>query len=347
MKIKLVNRIIKSAFPNNRHNRIIIVVDEGTRSYLNIKFLSVLIKAHWSFGFKLLEKNSYRRNGFLAASLVICIWSAWLVISRVGAQSSLTIFDLTFLRYGVSALITIPLVIYFKPWKTLSLIRMVTVSFLLGPIYIFCVFGGFFYAPVVHGGIFLNGSLPVLTLLIGIVFFSQRASISQGCGIVLIFLSSFFSLQDISETVTVMTWKGDILFVCSAVFFSGYLIVARQWSLSMMEVIFCSSILNCLFYAPIWFFFLPKGSFEVFTTEFLLQMFYQGIMPNVVGLLLVAYAAKNIGPAVTAAFLAGVPPLSAILAYLFLNESLGLLGFVSVVLIVPGIILVAVDKKVI
>ena len=68
-------------------------------------------------------------------------------------------------------------------------------------------------------------------------------------------------------------------------------------------------------------------------------------MPNVVGLLLVAYAAKNIGPAVTAAFLAGVPPLSAILAYLFLNESLGLLGFVSVVVlfstvIVPLIMLV-------
>ena len=74
-------------------------------------------------------------------------------------------------------------------------------------------------------------------------------------------------------------------------------------------------------------------------------MLYQGIMPNVVGLLLVAYAAKNIGSAATAAFLAGVPPLSTIIAFLFLNESLGLLGWVSVVLIAPGIVLVAMNRK--
>jgi drug/metabolite transporter (DMT)-like permease len=68
-------------------------------------------------------------------------------------------------------------------------------------------------------------------------------------------------------------------------------------------------------------------------------------MPNVVGLLLVAYAAKNIGSAATAAFLAGVPPLSAIIAFIFLHETLGLLGWVSIVLIAPGIVLVAINKK--
>jgi drug/metabolite transporter (DMT)-like permease len=74
-------------------------------------------------------------------------------------------------------------------------------------------------------------------------------------------------------------------------------------------------------------------------------MLYQGIMPNVVGLLLVAYAAKNIGSAATAAFLAGVPPLSTIIAFIFLHETLGLLGWVSIVLIAPGIVLVAINKK--
>ena len=74
-------------------------------------------------------------------------------------------------------------------------------------------------------------------------------------------------------------------------------------------------------------------------------MLYQGIMPNVVGLLLVAYAAKNIGSAATAAFLAGVPPLSTIIAFIFLHETLGLLGWVAIVLIAPGIVLVAINKK--
>jgi drug/metabolite transporter (DMT)-like permease len=85
--------------------------------------------------------------------------------------------------------------------------------------------------------------------------------------------------------------------------------------------------------------------FSGFSSDFLLQMLYQGIMPNVVGLLLVAYAAKNIGSAATAAFLAGVPPLSTIIAFIFLHETLGLLGWVSIVLIAPGIVLVAINKK--
>tara|TARA_Y200000002_G_scaffold247177_1_gene204532 strand:- start:5029 stop:5916 length:888 start_codon:yes stop_codon:yes gene_type:complete len=293
------------------------------------------------------KKQNNILKGSFAACLVIFIWSTWLVISRVGAQSALTIFDLAALRYGVSALVTLPVVIYFKPWRTFSLIRMLTIAGFLGPLYIFCVFGGFIFAPVAHGGVFLNGSLPVLTLFIGVVFFSQSVSITQGLGLILIILASLLSIKDVSESVTATTWKGDILFFASAIFFSGYLILAREWSLSMMEVVFCGSTINCLIYLPIWFFFLPKGTFDFSSVDFLTQAFYQGIMPNVIGLLLVAHAAKNIGSAATAAFLAGVPPLSTILGLFFLDESLGLLGWVSVFVIVPGIILVAVNKKVI
>lgn len=284
-------------------------------------------------------------KGSLAACFVIFLWSTWLVVSRLGAQSELTIFDLAALRYGVSALVTFPFVIYFKPWKSLTLLKIMVLTSLLGPIYIFCVFGGFLFAPVAHGGIFLNGSLPVLTLFLGTVFFAQSISRNQIVGLTLIFLASAFSLQDVSEGVTQSAWKGDILFFISAIFFSCYLMLARHWNISMMEVLFCSSILNCLLYIPFWICFLPKGTFAGFTPDFLLQMLYQGIMPNVVGLLLVAYAAKNIGSAATAAFLAGVPPLSTLIAFIFLNESLGLLGWVSILLITPGIVLVAINRK--
>ena len=284
-------------------------------------------------------------KGCLAACFVICLWSTWLVVSRVGAQSDLTIFDLAALRYGVSALVTFPFVIYFKPWKRLKVIQTSILTTLLGPLYIFCVFGGFTYAPVAHGGIFLNGSLPVLTLFLGVVFFAHRVSRNQILGLILIFLASVFALQDNSVNITQNSWKGDLLFFISAIFFSGYLMLARQWNISMMEVLFCSSLLNCLIYLPLWLLFFPKGLFSGFSPEFLLQMIYQGIMPNVVGLLLVAYAARNIGATATAAFLAGVPPLSSLLGFVFLNESLGLLGWASVALIAPGIILVAIKRK--
>ena len=71
---------------------------------------------------KLADTQAQKVHGSVAACLVICIWSTWLVVSRVGAQSDLSIFDLAALRYGVSALVTIPIVVYYKPWKNLNII---------------------------------------------------------------------------------------------------------------------------------------------------------------------------------------------------------------------------------
>ena len=284
-------------------------------------------------------------SGVNSAIAVIFIWSTWLVVSRVGVQSNLTIFDLAAIRYGVSSIIALPFVLYYKPWKTLTLRKLIVLTLLLGPLYVFCVFAGFVYAPVAHGGIFLNGSLPAITLVMGLIIYKQKLSFNQAFGLGLIVLACVFALLDLSAVVNFYTWRGDLLFFLSAIFFSGYLLVARNWNLSLIEILFCSSVINCIIYLPIWFLFLPKGALDVTSNQLALQIFYQGIIPNVVGLLLVANAAKNIGSAATAAFLAAVPSLSSLLGVVFLQEVLGILGWLSVILITPGILMVAFSQK--
>ena len=83
---------------------------------------------------------------------MVIIWSFWLVISRLGASSVLTIYDLAALRYGIAGLISLPVVLYFKPWRGMSLYRMAVLSAMLGPLYILSVFAGFLFAPVAHAG---------------------------------------------------------------------------------------------------------------------------------------------------------------------------------------------------
>ena len=99
--------------------------------------------------------------GLIAGISVVLIWSFWLVVTRSGVSSTLTIFDFAAFRYGLSSLIALPIVLYFKPWQTMSFLRVIVITFLLGPIYILCVFSGFIYAPASHGGIFMNGLMPV------------------------------------------------------------------------------------------------------------------------------------------------------------------------------------------
>ena len=107
--------------------------------------------------------------GFACATTVLFIWSSWIVASRYGVLTNLSILDMIAIRFGVSGLIVIPFIFYYKPWETLTVLRAIVYSVLLGPIYMLFVFSGFIYAPAAHSAVFFNGFLPFLTLLISLI----------------------------------------------------------------------------------------------------------------------------------------------------------------------------------
>jgi drug/metabolite transporter (DMT)-like permease len=283
--------------------------------------------------------------GYICAGAVALIWSTWLVAARSGAQSSLTVFDLAALRYGVSAIFALPLVLYFKPWKSMPIRRIAILTFLLSPVYILFVFGGFVYAPAAHGGIFMNGVLPAFTLLIGWYWLSEKVSFVQMVGVVAIIIGASLAVADASKLSLTDSWKGDIMFVIAAVFFSAYLVVSRLWHIKTLQILMCSSVINALIFVPVWYFLLPSGMAQSSDSQLLVQTLYQGLIPNLLGLLLVATAVRHVGPAATAAFMAAVPGLGTILSLILLGEEPGLLGWLSLAVLTPGIVMVAVIRK--
>lgn len=280
--------------------------------------------------------------GYFAALAVTFIWATWLVASRSAAHSALTIYDLTALRYGVSSIVALPIVLYYKPWRQMTLKRIVAVSFLLGPAYILTVFLAFEYAPAAHGGIFMNGALPAITLFISWLCFRHKTHRYQKIGVALIFVGVVMSVVDANELSIKNAWIGDSLFILSAVFFSGYLICARIWHVGATQVLFCSSIVNAVLFVPVWYYFLPTGIQQTSQEQLLLQTLYQGLIPGLLGLLLVAAATRNIGPATTSAFMAAVPALGSVLGAVILKEVPGMLGWLSLLVLTPGIVLVAI-----
>jgi drug/metabolite transporter (DMT)-like permease len=273
------------------------------------------------------------------------IWATWLVASRSGAQSSLTAFDLAAMRYGISAIFALPIVLYFKPWRSMSLKRIAVFSFLMSPVYILCVFGGLYFSPAAHGGIFMNGVLPAVTLFIGWLWNKEKAVPRQLIGVVMIICGAVLAVVDASHLSLTDSWKGDLMFFTGAIFFSGYLVISRRWQISTTQILLCSSVINAIIYVPIWYFFLPSGIAEAPQSQLLLQGFYQGLIPNFVGLLMVAYAVRNVGSAATAAFMAAVPAMGTILSLFVLGEVPGALGWFSLAVLTPGIVLVAVIRR--
>jgi len=284
--------------------------------------------------------------GYVCAGAVALIWATWLVAARSGAQSTLTVFDLAALRYGVSAIFALPLVLYFKPWQSMPTRRIVILTFLLSPVYILFVFSGFVYAPAAHGGIFMNGVLPAFTLLIGWYWLSEKVSLTQLLGVLAIIVGASLAMADASTLSLSDSWIGDLMFVIAAIFFSTYLVLGRLWQIKTLQILMCSSVINAIIFMPVWYLLLPSGMAEASDSQLLLQTLYQGLIPNLLGLLLVATAVRHVGPAATAAFMAAVPGMGTILSLIFLGEVPGLLGWLSLAILTPGIVMVAVIRKI-
>jgi len=156
-------------------------------------------------------------------------------------------------------------------------------------------------------------------------------------------------VYDAGQLSIKQSWRGDLMFVGAAIFFSVYMVLSRIWSVKSVHVLLCSSVLNALWFVPLWWLFLPTGVFTASTDHVLLQTLFQGLIPNLLGLLLVAYAVRMIGSSITSSFLAGVPGLGAVFSMLFLDEELGVLSWIAVALLTAAIVLMsnakALDKK--
>ncbi|MDQ2090805.1 DMT family transporter [Marimonas arenosa] len=284
-------------------------------------------------------------TGHAAAWSIVFVWSFWLIVSRVASQSGLTIYDLAAMRYGLAALIAVPLSLYYKPWKELRPMQIVVVSVILGPVYILCVFSAFLYAPAAHGGIFMNGVLPLISILFGLVLFRAVPGPRQVLGAALILVSTILLAWDGTATSSGDAWIGDLLFVVGAVFFSSYVILSERWGLTAMQVIFCGTVVNAVLYVPVWALWLPSGLADAPLQPLLLQAVYQGFVPNLVGLIFIAHASRTIGNSNTSSILAAVPGVGGLLGALILGEALSLFSIAAIALLTVGLLTSVRRKK--
>jgi drug/metabolite transporter (DMT)-like permease len=140
-------------------------------------------------------------------------------------------------------------------------------------------------------------------------------------------------------------WIGDAFFVIGAIFFSSYVVLSRLWNITMTQLLLCGSVINAVIYLPIYFAFLPKGFSEAPVGILALQMMYQGFVPNLIGIFFITYASQKIGSASISAILSSVPPIGSVLGLFILGELLGIYGWLSLILITPGILLVVLKKE--
>ena len=284
-------------------------------------------------------------SGYVACLMVMLIWVFWLLVSRVGATSSLTVYDLAAMRYGISAVVSLPFVFYFKAWNSLPAKRALILSIVLGPVYILTVFSGFNYAPAAHGGIFMNGLMPIFTIFLAWFLLSNAIQLRKVLGAAIIILSAGFLAFSSSSFNLTQSWLGDICFILGGLFFAIFVTLSRLWQIKTIDILFCGSVLNAVIFLPLWYLLLPTGLETAKVSMIVLQGFYQGLIPNLIGLVLIAHASRTVGADVTAAFMAAVPGFSAILGVLLLSEKMALGDWIATLGITCGLFLITLGSK--
>jgi len=278
--------------------------------------------------------------GGIAAGLgtVVCV-VAMLIAGRLGATTdALTIYDLAGLRMGVAAILALPLLIRYFPWRV-RLRDHAIVAFFGGAPFILMLFGGMTFAPVGHASVVMYGALPVFAAFVAWAWVGDRPGRWQWAGIATIVAGVGAVGWDAFAGGTVAgQWRGYLLFLGAALWVAVWYGGMRAARLSVMQSLAALLVGNALVYVPIWLLFLPSTLFTAPFGDIVLQSVVHGVFGAFLCIFGHAYAVKTIGPTRQAAVGSWVPALALVAAIPTLGEEPTLLNIVGALVVTAGIL---------
>lgn len=275
--------------------------------------------------------------GLIAGVAVLILFSGMLVVSRSGATGTLTPFDMSGLRFGVAALFTAPLLLRVR-LPRVSVRQAVVLGTCSGCVFTTFLFGGMAFAPVAHGGVVVNGAMPVFAALISWTVFGEKLGGWRLAGIVLIVAGVAATGWDALAFGEPGQWRGHLLFLGAAAANATFLTTVRGWRIGALESLITVNMMNLVFYIPVWLLFLPSNITTAPWQEIALQAVYQGFVAAFIASILIAYAARTLGGTRQAAVMSGAPALSLLMAIPTLGEIPSTISIVGVAVVTGGIL---------
>jgi drug/metabolite transporter (DMT)-like permease len=296
--------------------------------------------------------NDFMRSpeaGYFLAAVTLLIWASFVVISRVGGQSTLTVFDIAALRIGTAALVL-------SPWWVPRLLRPSTrrltwtqsllFALLAGIGYPLLAYTGVKFAPASHGAVLISGVLPMFTALLALTLMGERPSPTRIAGLLLITsgVGVLFASQLTGAVVDSDVVTGDLILLAASFTWGLFTVLLKRWAVRAFDVTLGVVAVSALVYLPIYLLFLPKHIAQTAMPPIVLQALFQGVIVVCVALWTYTKAAELIGPVRLVIMLAGVPVVGVLLSVAFLGETLGTGAALGAALVFIGALLGAMAR---
>lgn len=280
--------------------------------------------------------------GILCGLGVALIWSSWSVATRFAVTNSLGPHDVTFLRFGVSALLLWP-ILFQKGLglRQIGVLRLLVM--VLGAGVPFMLLGsiGMQFAPASHVATLMIGTMPISVALLSGLIFGEKFTRQQltGMGIVTAGVLCIGGYALIVNRAA-GEWRGDLLFLLAGVFFAGFTIAQRRSGIGPWHATALVNCLSGLVYAPIYFLWLTPKVFTAPPAEVAFQVVAQGIAVAILGMYFYTQAVRRLGAPRAAIFGALAPALAVLIGMVCLNEVPTSLTLIGIALVMFGAALV-------
>lgn len=279
---------------------------------------------------------SSRSFAILGAVGVVFIWSHWIIISRIGVHSKLSPIDISLLRFGTATILTAPFWLRYD-WSKVNIWKSILVALGTGFPYTLLSFYGLQSAKAAKAGVLINGLLPVFGAILAILWIKSKLQAQQILGISIVILANALMLWGSGFNISQTTQFWGVLFlILASVCYSFYMASVKAWGFNFNDVIAQVPLINTLFLIPIALIF-PSHLSEARWQDILLQSSYQGLVVTIGAGILVTNAIQKLGAVTTSLFIAFVPAVTAILAFMYLGEALTIIEAISIGLCTIGI----------
>jgi drug/metabolite transporter (DMT)-like permease len=276
----------------------------------------------------LAQMNEVRRNtgaspavGIFWGLTAALAWTGYNVGSRLGRMDGLTPMDMSMLRFGIAALLLVPVVLSRRKAYALGWGRLLSLTILAGPPFGLLINTAFGLAPLSHAVVLtacatmmsanalawrLDGRRPPVLRLLGMMVLIA--------GLLFIASAQHAPTPQSSDRV----WLGDLCFLAAGSLWGTFTYLLGRWKVDPVIGIGQVSILSAFAFLP--FFLASHHDRAVSLDVWLAQAFFQGILGGCLAPVAIAKAVSRIGAGEAALFPALVPSGALLLAIPLLNE---------------------------
>jgi drug/metabolite transporter (DMT)-like permease len=260
-------------------------------------------------------------------------------MTRHATTTHIAAGDLVFLRYGIPALVLLPIA-----WRMgllprgLSPRRLALLVVGAGLPFGLIAMSGTRYAPSAHMGVLMAGAVPLFTAALAFALWRDRPRGWRAMG-----------LASMTAGVAILGGKalgggaadvlrGDSLFLVAAGLWAGFTLAFRGAGLTPWQGAALVNAWSALLLLP-WLALGAHHLLEAPDDALVVQALWQGLVAGLLGLWTVNVAIDRLGAAPAAAFGALAPVVSALGGWCWLGDALGVLDVAALVLAVCGVAL--------